>query len=275
MEKYSFLASVYRNTKLNELEAALDSWENQTIKPDQIVIVCDGELSNEVSDYLSSKGNNSLYTFVSLKENVGLGRALAFGMEKCRNEIIARADTDDICVLDRCEKQLAYLVNNPDCSIVGANIAEFIDSIDNVVGYRVVPENHKDIVTYMKKRCPFNHMAVMFRKSEVEKAGGYQHWYLNEDSYLWVRMYLVGCSFYNIQEVLVYARVGQEMYARRGGYKYYLSEKKLFKYMYKHNIISFSDYFIAKTIRFIVQVLMTNRLRQWFFKTFARNKDVK
>ncbi len=275
MEKYSFLASVYRNTKLNELEAALDSWENQTIKPDQIVIVCDGELSNEVSDYLSSKGNNSLYTFVSLKENVGLGRALAFGMEKCRNEIVARADTDDICVLDRCEKQIKYLISHPDCSIVGANIAEFIDKTENVVGYRVVPEQHNDIVNYMKQRCPFNHMAVMFRKSEVEKAGGYQHWYLNEDSYLWVRMYLAGCSFYNIQEVLVYARVGQEMYARRGGYKYYLSEKELFKYMYKHNIISFPDYFIAKTIRFIVQVLMTNRLRQWFFKTFARNKDVK
>ncbi len=275
MEKYSFLASVYRNTKLNELEAALDSWENQTIKPDQIVIVFDGELPTEVSEYLDKKKNNSLYTFVPLKQNVGLGKALAFGMEKCKNEIVARADTDDICVLDRCEKQLAYLINNPDCSIVGANIAEFIDSIDNIVGYRVVPENHKDIVTYMKKRCPFNHMAVMFRKSEVEKAGGYLHWYLNEDSYLWVRMYLAGCNFHNLQETLVYARVGHEMYARRGGYKYYVSEKELFKYMYKNKIISFGEYIIAMSIRFVVQVLMTNHIRQWFFKNFARKNHAK
>ena len=84
-------------------------------------------------------------------------------------------------------------------------------------------------------------------------------------------MYLAGCNFHNLQETLVYARVGHEMYARRGGYKYYVSEKELFKYMYKKNIISYKEYLIAKSIRFIVQVLMTNRVRQWFFKTFARS----
>jgi len=273
MEKYSFLASVYKNTRLEELKEALESWENQTYKPEQIVVVIDGEIPKDVKNFINEKAQDGLYTIVPLKDNVGLGRALAFGMEKCRNEIIARADTDDICVLDRCEKQIKYLESNPECSIVGSNIAEFVGGIDNIVGCRIVPENHADIVAFMKKRCPFNHMAVMFRKAEVEKAGGYQHWHLNEDSYLWVRMYLAGCSFYNIQEVLVYARVGQEMYARRGGCKYYLSEKELFKYMYKQGIISYFDYFVAKTIRFVVQVLMTNRIRQWFFKTFARSNQ--
>lgn len=274
MEKYSGLASIYKNTKLEELIVALECMEKQTFKPEQIVIVIDGPVSEDVKSFVYSKKNEntSLYTIVPSEENIGLGKALALGMKSCRNELIARFDTDDICVLDRCEKQVGYMEQHPDCSVVGANIMEFIDNIENVVGCRQVPETHNEIVNFMKKRCPLNHMAVLFRKSEVEKAGGYQDWWLNEDSYLWARMYLAGCKFYNIQENLVYARVGKEMYARRGGYKYYLSEKGLFKFMYKNKIINFAEYTIAKCIRFVVQVLMPNGIRQWFFKTFARRR---
>ena len=272
MEKYSGLASIYKNTKLDELTIALESMEKQTLPPEQIVIVIDGDICEDVRNYIlkKQKENENFYTIVPSKENIGLGRALALGMKSCRNELIARFDTDDICVLDRCEKQVRYMEQHSDCSVVGANILEFIDNTKNVVGCRKVPETHNEIVNFMKKRCPLNHMAVLFRKSEVEKAGGYQEWWLNEDSYLWARMYLAGCKFYNIQENLVYARVGKEMYARRGGYKYYLSEKGLFKFMYKNKIINFAEYTIAKCIRFVVQVLMPKGIRQWFFKTFAR-----
>lgn len=274
MEKYTGLASIYKNTKLEELSIALDRMEQQTLPPDQIVVVIDGPVNEELKNYILTKQKEKkyLYTIVESQENIGLGRALALGMKDCRNELVARFDTDDICVLDRCEKQVKYMEQHPDCSVVGANILEFIDNTENIVGCRQVPETHDEIVNFMKKRCPLNHMAVLFRKSEVEKAGGYQDWWLNEDSYLWARMYLAGCKFYNIQENLVYARVGKEMYARRGGYKYYLSEKGLFKFMYKNKIINFAEYTIAKCIRFVVQVLMPNGIRQWFFKTFARRR---
>jgi hypothetical protein len=114
-------------------------------------------------------------------------------------------------------------------------------------------------------------MTVTFKKSEVLKAGNYQHWHYNEDSYLWARMYLAGCKFLNLPEVLVYARVDTNTFKRRGGYKYYKSERDLFKFMYKNKIIGFFAYQKAKFIRFVVQVLMPNGMRQWFFKKFARS----
>ena len=273
MEKYSFLASIYKNTKIDEMEVCVESMINQTAPPEQIVIVIDGPIGEELLNYVNGlkENNPKLYTLVPLETNHGLGLALREGMSHCRNELIARIDTDDINALDRCEKQLAIMTAIPSLSVCGSNMKEFIGDITNIVGERVVPEKHEDICKYLKKRCPINHITAMLKKSEVEKAGGYLHWHYNEDSYLWARMYLAGCEFYNIQESLAYARVGKEMYQRRGGYKYYKSERDLFRFMRKNKIINGMEYSIAVTIRFIVQVLMTNRVRQWFFKTFARS----
>ena len=273
MEKYSFLASIYKNTKTDEMEVCVESMINQTVPPEQIVIVIDGPIGNELLDYVNDLKEKApeLYTLVPLETNHGLGLALREGMLYCRNEFVARIDTDDINVLDRCEKQLAIMMEDPSLSVCGSNIKEFIGDVTNIVAERVVPEKHKDICKYLKKRCPINHMTAMLRKSDVEKAGGYLHWHYNEDSYLWARMYLARCRFYNIQESLVYARVGKEMYQRRGGYKYYKSERDLFRFMRKNKIINGIEYLVAVMIRFIVQVLMTNRVRQWFFKTFARS----
>lgn len=270
---YSFLTSIYRNTKIDEMKICVDSMINQTLKPEQIVIVIDGPIPDDLKIYVNdlAKINPQLYTIIPLEVNHGLGKALNIGMQNCRNELVARLDTDDFSVLDRCKEQVEFMEANPEYGAVGGNIPEFIDTPDNIVAYRNVPETHEEICEYLKSRCPINHMTVMLRKSLVEKAGGYQHWHFNEDSYLWVRMYLSGSKFYNIQRNLTFARVGKEMYARRGGYKYYKSERDLFKFMYNNKIISWFSYQKAKCIRFIVQVMMTNRMRQWFFKKFARS----
>ncbi len=272
--EYSFLTSVYKNSKADEMRECVKSMEEQSVKPEQIVVVLDGEVNEQLKEYIDLLQSEKphLYTVVPLEQNVGLGNALKAGMEHCRNEIVARMDTDDICVLDRCEKQLACFDADPDLSIVGADIAEFDAQIENIVSYRKVPSSHEEICEYLKSRCPLNHMTVMFKKSEVIKAGNYQHWHYNEDSYLWARMYLAGCKFLNIPEVLVYARIDQNTFKRRGGYKYYKSERDLFKFMYKNKIIGFFAYHKAKAIRFVVQVLMPNSVRQWFFKKFARSK---
>lgn len=274
MNSYTFLTSMYKNTVLEEAKLCLDSMENQTIKPQQIVIVVDGggEVCEDLTAFIKvlEQTKPDLYTIVRLEKNVGLGNALKEGMKFCRNELIARMDTDDININDRIEKQLKCFEKDPDLSIVGSNIAEFEHDITNVVSYRNVPSEHNDICKYLKSRCPFNHMTVLFKKSEVLKSGGYLHWHYNEDSYLWVRMYLAGCKFYNIPDNLVYARVDKKTFQRRGGWQYYKSERDLFKFMYKNKVINFFEYQKAKFIRFVVQVLMTNSIRQWFFKKFAR-----
>ena len=269
--EFSCLMSIYKNTKVNELKECLESLYNQTVKASELVIVVDGPIPEELQNFLNDevKTHNEIKVY-PIEKNVGLGNALRYGMEKCSYEIVARMDTDDICVLDRFEKQLKVLNEDPTLSLVGSNIVEFVDSTNNTIGERVVFEKHEDICKDLKKRCPINHVAVIFKKSEVEKAGGYLHWLYDEDSYLWVRMYLAGCKFYNIQENLVYVRVNLDTYARRGGYTYYKSERDLFKFMYKNKIINYFEYFKCKTIRFIVYVLMPNKVRSWAFKKFAR-----
>lgn len=269
---YSVLMSVYYKEKPKFLARALDSMFNQSVAPDEVVIVEDGPLTDGLYGVLneySEKYTNRFKRVVN-ETNLGLGKALNRGLEACKNEIVARMDTDDISKPERCEKQLQMFLEIPDLDVVGTNIAEFTDNPENVCSVREVPAEHNEICTFLKKRCPFNHMTVMFKKSSVIGAGGYLDWHFNEDYYLWIRMFLADCRFANIAEELVNARVGKDMFARRGGYKYYKSEKELFKYMYKHKIISWFAYQKAKFIRFVVQVLMTNKTRQWFFKKFAR-----
>lgn len=270
---YSVLLSVYCKEKPNFLAQSLDSMFNQSVAPEEVVIVEDGPLTEGLYSVLNKYSEMYPDSFkrVVNQTNMGLGKALNRGLAVCKNELIARMDTDDIIKPERCEKQLQMFLENPDLDVVGTNIAEFIDNSQVVCSVREVPSAHEEICEFLKKRCPFNHMTVMFKKASVISADGYLDWHFNEDYYLWVRMFLNGSRFANINENLVSVRVGKDMFARRGGYKYYKSEKNLFKYMYKHKLISWFAYQKAKFIRFVVQVLMTNRTRQWFFKKFARN----
>lgn len=193
-------------------------------------------------------------------------------MKYCKNELVARMDADDISRIGRCEAQVKYLQKHTKVDIVGGNIEEFIGDVSNVVAKRLVPTTNMEIKKYMRKRCPFNQMTVMFRKSAVINAGGYRDWFCNEDYYLWIRMMESGCRFGNMGNVLVDVRVGEDMYRRRGGWKYFKSEFKLQKYMLQRNIIGCGTFFLNVTKRFIVQVMLPVNVRGWVFKTFARAK---
>ena len=273
LPQYSVLMSVYFKEKPEHLAKSLDSMFNQSVAPNEIVLVEDGPLTEELYEVLDVylQKYPDIFKRVVNEANLGLGKALNRGIEVCKNEFVARMDTDDISEIDRCEKQLKLFIDNPDFDVVGTNIAEFTENPENICSIREVPATHKEICTFMKKRCPFNHMTVMFKKSSVISSGSYLDWHYNEDYYLWIRMFLNGCHFANIAQNLVRVRVGNEMFARRGGYKYYKSEKNLFKYMYKHKVILWFAFQKAKLIRFVVQVLMTNGTRQWFFKKFVRS----
>ena len=271
MEEFSVLMSVYKNTKADELAECFDSLLNQTVKASQYVLVIDGPIPQELTEEIEKlKGEIKELTVVPLDTNHGLGLALREGMTHCKFELVARMDTDDIAVSDRFEKQLKCFEEDEALSICGGNIAEFQGNVNNITSHRNVPEKHEDICEFLKSRCPFNHMTVMFKKCEVEKAGGYLDWHYNEDSYLWVRMYLAGCKFYNLQDVLVFARIDAQTFRRRGGRRYYKSERDLLRFMRKNKIIGLNKYNKERLKRYIVYVLMTNRMREWAFKKFVR-----
>lgn len=273
MEKYSVLMSLYKKEHPEHLRLALDSMIHQTVKPDEIVLVEDGPLTEALYAVIDEYTSNhpGLFHIVVNQQNLGLGLALNEGLKVCRNELVARMDTDDISRPDRCAKQLRYFAQHPDTAILGGQIEEFITSPDEVVGRRVVPLTDSELREYTKTRCPFNHVAVMFRRSEIIRAGSYQDWFWNEDYYLWIRLALRNAVFANLPDTLVSVRVGADMYKRRGGMKYFHSEYGLQKLMLREHMIGLPTFLSNTAKRLIVQVLLPNGLRGWVFRTFARS----
>lgn len=271
--KFSVLMSVYRNDKPSFVKRAVDSiFLEQTRKPDEVVIVVDGSLPETLTTTIKEieQSAPAVFNIIWLPDNKGLGNALRIGVGNAKYDIVARMDSDDVSAPDRFEKQISYMEAHPDCDVVGGQMSEFIDTEDNIVGNRPVPCNNQDIRQYLKTRCPLNHVTVMMRKESVLKVGNYQDWHYNEDYYLWIRMALAGCRFANLPDTLVNVRVGKEMYARRGGWKYFKSEKGLQDYMLGHKMISLPIYCYNVLGRFVIQVAMPNKLRGFVFQKLFR-----
>jgi len=272
--KFSVLMSVYKNDKPEWFAQAMESIVCQTRLPDEVILVVDGPIPSclvKAINFFLAK-HPKILRVIWLEKNCGLGISRKIGLENCSHNLVAFMDSDDIASNNRFERQIACFQEDGDLSLVGGLISEFIDSPENIIGIRKVPEKDFAIKEYLKSRCPFNHVTVMLKRDSALEAGNFLDWYCNEDYYLWVRMFLKGYKFYNLQEVLVNVRVGKEMYERRGGMKYFKSEAKLQIFMWRNGIISVARLFINVFIRLLVQVLMPNYLRGFVFRTLFRAK---
>lgn len=214
--------------------------------------------------------NKIAFRTIYLERNCGLGNALRLALQNSTFSLVARMDSDDISYPNRFQKQLEEFKAQPELDIVGGGITEFVGSEQNIIGQRVVKQTDFDIKMDMKKRCPMNHVTVMYKKKSVQDAGGYLDWPWNEDYYLWIRMMENGCHFANIQENLVNVRVGLNMSARRGGWKYFSSEKNIQKYMLNHKIITPIRFLYNVILRFGGEVLAPNSLREKLFKLYRK-----
>lgn len=271
---FSVLMSVYGNDKPEFVKTAIESVTlRQTLRPSEVVLVVDGpvppDLETVIKDFAKS---DSIIRPIWLSQNKGLGNALREGMQVACNNIVVRMDSDDISSPDRFEKQIKYMEKHPDVDVLSGQISEFIDSEENIVGKRFIPETHEKIGHMIKKRCPINHVAVCFLRDSVLRVGNYQDWFWNEDYYLWVRMYMAGCKFANLPDILVNVRVGKDMYARRGSWKYFKSEEGIQRIMLKNRMISFPLYCSNVAVRFVIQVVMPNSLRGIVFQKLFRKK---
>jgi len=271
--QYSILMSVYHKENAEYLRTAMESIWNQTIPTDDFVLVCDGPLNEGLDAVIEEmeKEHPRELCIVRLEKNGGLGNALNEGIKHCKHELVARMDSDDISRPNRCEWQLKVFQKHPDISVVSGIVEEFTVSTDQIEARRIPPETQEEITIFAKKRNPFNHPCVMYKKSAVEAAGGYQDFYLLEDYYLWIRMLRNGAICYNLQEPLLWMRAGSEMYKRRAGWKYAQSQKALFKYMKDSGFISESQYIKSVAVR-TMSSLTPNWLREFMFKTVMRKK---
>lgn len=268
--KFSVSMCVYGKDNPEWFKTAVESILNQTREPDEVVLVVDGPVPDELDAVITRFEKNSIFKVIRLPENKGHGEARRVGLNNCSYELVALMDADDISAADRFEKQIKMFENDPELTIVGGNITEFVGDPENIVEARVVETEDSAIKADMKKRCPMNQVTVMFKKSRVDSVGGYIDWYCEEDTFLWLRLFLDGAKFANLHDYLVNVRVGKEMYQRRGGKKYFMSEAKLQKYMLDKKVIGLGRFIINVSERLVVQVLLPNKVRSWVFKKFAR-----
>ncbi len=252
--QFSVLMSVYKKEKPEFLYLAIKSiWEDQILKPSEIVLVKDGPLGNDLNnciDIWKTKLNNKLKV-ITLTANVGLASALSEGLRHCEYDIIARMDSDDISLPERFQKQVTFMINNPDIAVSSAVIEEF-DETGKTLALRKLPLEHDNILRFAKNRSPVSHPVVIFKKSEILAVGGYPN-FRNEDTALWTLLLVKGCKFANLPDVLLRMRTDNNFLKRRG-YEFLKGEYSLLKFQKKVGFISLTQYLKNIVVRSTVRL---------------------
>ena len=270
--KYTVLMSVYYKEKPEYLSLSIESMLNQTVKPDEFIIVKDGPLTTELDEVINNfvTAYPKTFNIIVNETNLGLGPALVKGIENSKNELIARMDSDDYVVSTRCERQLEKFREEPKLGMVGSYEAEFVDDIDNVISIHRVPSENDEIERFMHRRCSVLHPTVMYKRSAVLKSGNYQPVLLYEDYDLFARMVLeYHIKSYNIPEPLYYIRTSEDFFKRRGGIKYAKTVLKFKWGQYRKGYMSLMDFCISGLGQAFVCV-RPNSLRKSFYMKFLR-----
>lgn len=258
---FSVLISLYYKEKPEFLSDCLESLKNQTLPAAEIVLVYDGTITTELEGVVAQYTSILPIKIIKLPQNVGLGKALNEGLKHCSYDWVFRMDTDDICLPERFERQIKFIQQHPKLVLCSGYIAEFSGNRENITGYRKVPIGNDYIKKYALSKNPFNHMTVAFRKETIEKVGGYQHHLFLEDYNLWLRVIAQGYEVGNIAEVLLLARAGDSMVARRRGKEYIKGEWQLFKLKKELKLQNICSNFFVFILRASVRVLPTNILK--------------
>lgn len=272
--KFSVLMPIYIHEKDSELRVAIDSVINQTIMPNEILIIADKDIPQNTRDILDEYKSKypEIFNPVILSEDASVGKARAISVEKAKYNIVANMDADDISRSDRFEKQLTFLKENSDVDVVGSCITEFENYPDNIYAKRDVPLTPENIYKYCKFRCPINNMSAMYRKHSVLEAGNYKDLREFEDYELWSRMIIKGYKFANLPDYLINARAGRDMIIRRQGLNaYFKYEYPLFKSFYKQKFISYREFLKAIVSKFFLRVI-PNWAKSFIYYNFLHKK---
>lgn len=270
---FSVLMSVYKNEKSTYLNASLKSIENQTVVPNEIILVEDGPLTKELYEVIDTHRNKfgEGFKVIVLNKNQGLGNALRIGTKYVSTKWIARMDTDDIAVPNRFELQLREVEKNPQLAVIGGQVDEFEGSINNIVGKRIVPCSQVDIYKFIKWRSPFNHPTVMINKTMLEKVGGYENKGKLEDYFLWAKIIAKGYAVRNLPQVLVHMRVDSGMYDRRGEFKNLKPILELREFLSKNHLINSFEKYLGDLLM-LSNIIVPSNFRKIVYNNFL-HKD--
>ena len=249
---FSVLISVYHKESPLFLREALDSVLGQTLPPGEIVLVEDGPLPQSLEEVIDEYAGcyPQLFKIIPLKENRGLGPALTEGIKHCSFDLIARMDSDDIARKNRFLLQMEYMERHPEVTALGGQLMEFRDTPGDLYQLRRSPLKPGDVLRFSRKRNPMNHPSVVFRKKDILSVGAYDPIRYFEDYHLWLKLLRAGFHLANLEETLLYFRVGNDMIGRRSGYAYARDELAFFHKAYRGKLIGKGDYLKAVLTRF-------------------------
>ncbi|WP_276299018.1 glycosyltransferase [Halorussus lipolyticus] len=269
---FSVLLSVYAGDVPTELDAALDSVLDQTLPPDEVLVVLDGTTTPELLAVVEryEQSHPEQVETVALDRGETLGEALRVGVTECSHDLIARMDADDRAVETRFERQVEYLERRPEVDAVGGHVAEFETDPDDPERVRRVPTTVDDVRTTARTRNPINHPTVMFRREAVVAAGNYRDTNTVEDYDLWARMLANGATLTNLDAVLVHAHGGDDLYDRRGGLDYVRKEAELQRELRRIGLITRPRMVANLLVRAPIRLVPT-RVRGWIYSTLLRD----
>ncbi|WP_270190970.1 glycosyltransferase [Holdemania filiformis] len=271
---YSVLMTVYKNDNPRWVDLALQSMLEQTVIPSEIVLIEDGPVSEEIESVISKyiAFNSVPIRLYKNDVNIGLGATLKKGVELCRFNYIARMDSDDVSEKTRCEKILKLMVENPKISLAGSDVAEFEGDISNIKAYVRLPQNMEDILRFAKKRVPIRHPSIIFKKDDVLEVGNYKPLLRSQEYDLVIRMLIKGKIISNVNEILLYQRIDDNFYKRRGGLKKGITLAKQRYDFYKYGFYNYFEFLLFASIN-VGMSIMPNGLRAIIYQKLLRKRS--
>ena len=270
--RFSLLITVYKGVCAEWLDACLASVRSQTLPPDQLILVQDGELPDKSERVIRDYHSVLPVLWVRKKGPEGAGAAANFGLKHCKHPWIARLDADDLAMNRRFELQANYLFRHPETDVLSGYLTEYSRPGETNDGrLRLVPTEHKAIARMMQYRCPINNPCVMLRAAKVREAGGYDSFQTHEDYLLWMKMLALGCRFANLPQSLVSMRMNTGGLKRRHGFYAIRQEYKFQRTLLKRKYISFPIFLRNLPLRLLPRLLPLFLLSR-FYSYFLRKK---
>lgn len=269
MKKFSVLMSVYSKDCPVLFDLALDSIVKSTKKPDEVVLVKDGPVTDSLEEKINFYKKYLKLKVVELNKNRGLHHALNFGLKHCSHNLLIRADADDINEKNRFATLLQY---SHKYDLVGSYTQEYNDYFKIKQSLRKVPLDAYEIISFAKFRNPFNHQSVLIKKDLILKIGGYPNIKGFEDYALWGKCIKAGLRMRNINNVLVKVNAGNSMIERRGGINYLKNNLKLAIFFKRIGFINNNEFFLFCILRSIF-ILTPRFLKSFMYEKFMRDVD--
>jgi glycosyltransferase involved in cell wall biosynthesis len=251
----SVLMSLFFKENPQYFQEALQSLADQTVLPDEIVIICEGELPHQLHQVLAKYRDifgDEIFKAVPARSK-GFSNCLNEGLQLCSKNWVVRFDTDDICLPHRIEKQLEHLRKNSEAVISSAPLIEFDETMQVQTGIRDVPLEHDAILRCGKWKNPFNHPSTIYRREVVLELGGYPPVKANEDYALFAKLLTKGYVACNYDKPLVKARTGAGLILRRRGRKYLKGEIECLRFMYEIGFLNTYQYLVHLSTKMIIR----------------------